>query len=134
MAPVAAAIIADNGKVLMVKRRVSEGQLSWQFPAGAIEVGESEQDAAVRETREETGVDVRPIKVLGHRVHPITGRWIVYVACDCVEGKAHVADTEEVSEVMWCSRKTLAQLVPYPLFEPVQAHLDNLLWLRQRHC
>jgi 8-oxo-dGTP diphosphatase len=51
---IAAAIIARGGSVLLVKRRASEGKLSWQFPAGAIEEGESPEDAAVREAREET--------------------------------------------------------------------------------
>jgi ADP-ribose pyrophosphatase YjhB (NUDIX family) len=32
--PVAAAIITNDGHVLLVRRRVSEGTLSWQFPAG----------------------------------------------------------------------------------------------------
>lgn len=30
---IAAAIVVHEGRVLMVRRRVSEGQLSWQFPA-----------------------------------------------------------------------------------------------------
>jgi 8-oxo-dGTP diphosphatase len=38
---ISAAIIVAHGRVLMVRRRVSEGELSWQFPAGAIEAGES---------------------------------------------------------------------------------------------
>lgn len=61
---IAAAVIVEDGRVLTVRRRVEEGQLSWQFPAGAIEPGKSEEDAAVRETREETGLTVRAIKPL----------------------------------------------------------------------
>ncbi|WP_010284591.1 NUDIX hydrolase, partial [Streptomyces sp. SA3_actF] len=48
---IAAAIVINEGRVLMVRRRVSEGQLSWQFPAGEIESGETGEEAAVRETR-----------------------------------------------------------------------------------
>ncbi|MGH8833985.1 MAG: NUDIX hydrolase [Actinomycetes bacterium] len=33
----------------MVRRRIKEGELSWQFPAGAIEPDESDEDAAARE-------------------------------------------------------------------------------------
>ena len=51
---IAAAVIAHEGKVLLVKRRVKEGSLSWQFPAGAIETGESATQAATREAKEET--------------------------------------------------------------------------------
>ncbi|SHM26566.1 8-oxo-dGTP diphosphatase [Streptomyces yunnanensis] len=38
----------------MVRRRVKEGQLSWQFSAGEIEPGESAEEAAVRETARRT--------------------------------------------------------------------------------
>src|SRR5947209_20533489 len=101
LAPVAAAIIVDNGRVLMVRRRIQEGALSWQFPAGQVESGESDIEAAVREAREEVGLRVAPIDRLGERTHPATGRRMVYVACRVVEGTAYVADGEELAEVEW---------------------------------
>lgn len=67
---IAAAVIVNDGQVLLVRRRVSEGALSWQFPAGEVEAGESGAEAAVRETQEETGLTVRPAGSLGERVHP----------------------------------------------------------------
>lgn len=71
---IAAAIVVQDGAVLMVRRRVAEGQLSWQFPAGEIEPGESPEQAAVRETLEEVAMNVTAQKLLGERVHPKTGR------------------------------------------------------------
>ncbi len=61
-AGIAAAIVVREGRVLMVRRRVSEGQLSWQFPAGETEAGESPKPAAGRETAEETGLGVTAVK------------------------------------------------------------------------
>ncbi|MDR7279848.1 NUDIX domain-containing protein [Catenuloplanes atrovinosus] len=124
---VAAAVIVTDGRVLMIRRRVAEGPLSWQFPAGEIEPGETPGQAAARETHEETGMTVRPARLLGDRVHPATGRHIVYVLCEAIGGTAHVADAEEVAEVAWCDRATLASHVPYPLFAPVRQHLDTVL-------
>lgn len=121
---IAAAVVLDQGKVLMVRRRVKEGGLSWQFPAGEVELGESGDEAAVRETLEETSLTVRATKQLGGRVHPNTGRTMLYVACDRVAGTAELADDEELAEVAWCDRATLAAYVPYPLFAPVQEYLD----------
>jgi 8-oxo-dGTP diphosphatase len=121
---IAAAIVVEDGQVLMVRRQVREGDLSWQFPAGQVEAGESAAEATVRETREETGVTVRAMKELGHRVHPGTGRTMCYVACEFVSGTAEVADAEELAEVAWCGRAVLATNVPYPLFGPVQDHLN----------
>ena len=123
-APIAAAIVVNDGQVLMVRRRVKEGELSWQFPAGEVEPGESPDDAAVRETSEETGLTVRATSQLGSRIHPNTGRTMMYVACAVVDGTAHVADEEELAEVAWCDRATLTAYVPYPFYGPVQEHLD----------
>ena len=124
---IAAAVIVNDGQVLMVRRRVKEGQLSWQFPAGEVEAGESAEDAAVRETQEETGLAVRATSHLGERVHPNTGRTMLYVACDVVNGTAQVTDDEELAEVAWCDRATLTAHVPYPFYGPVQEHLDASL-------
>lgn len=124
---IAAAIIVHQGRVLMVRRRVSEGRLSWQFPAGEVEPGESPQDAAVRETREETGLEVAAVRALGERVHPQTRRLMSYTACRVTGGSAHVADTEELAELAWCGHGELAGYVPYGLFAPVQEYLDAAL-------
>ncbi|MEU1298863.1 NUDIX hydrolase [Streptomyces shenzhenensis] len=124
---IAAAIVVHEGRVLMVRRRVSEGQLSWQFPAGEVEPGESREDAAVRETQEETGLTVTAVKLLGERVHPKTGRQMSYTACEVLSGTAHVADTEELAELSWVAHSEIPQFVPYGLFEPVQDYLDAAL-------
>jgi 8-oxo-dGTP diphosphatase len=124
---IAAAIIVVEGRVLLVRRRVEEGQLSWQFPAGEVEPGETGEQAAVREAHEEVGLVVRPVKVLGERVHPATKRSMVYVGCEVVSGTAHVADEDELDRVEWCDRANLAEHVPIPLFEPVQEYIDTFV-------
>ncbi|MER8041945.1 NUDIX hydrolase [Streptomyces sp. NPDC094032] len=124
---IAAAIVVNEGRVLMVRRRVSEGQLSWQFPAGEVEPGESREDAAVRETREETGLTVTAVELLGERVHPKTGRQMSYTACEVSGGTAHVADTDELAELAWVAHGAIAEYVPYGLFGPVQEYLDGAL-------
>ena len=124
---VAAAIVVSGGRVLMIRRRVAEGQLSWQFPAGKVEPGESPEEAAVREAYEETGLIVRVTRSLGQRLHPVTGRTMVYVACELVAGRAQVMDDREVAEVAWCDREALVVRVPDGLFGPVQVYLDTVL-------
>ena len=124
---ISAAIIVNDDRVLMVRRRISEGELMWQFPAGAIEAGESAEDAAVRETQEETGLTVKAVRLLGERVHPKTGRAMSYTACEVLEGTAHVADDEELDAIAWVAHGELAEYVPYGLFGPVQEYLDEVL-------
>jgi 8-oxo-dGTP diphosphatase len=89
--------------------------------------GESGGQAAVRETREEAGLAVRAVGILGERVHPDTGRMMLYIACEIIGGRAHVADEDEIAEVAWCDCTTLTDYVPYPLAGPVQAYLDDNL-------
>lgn len=124
---IAAAIVVQDGGVLMVRRRVAEGQLSWQFPAGEIEQDESPEQAAVRETFEEVGMNVTALKLLGERVHPKTGRSMSYVACAVESGTPYVADDEELAEVAWVQHAQIPEYVPYGLFDPVQEYLDATL-------
>ncbi len=124
---ISAAVVVQRGRVLMVRRRVAEGQLSWQFPAGKIEPGESPERAAVRETLEEAGLRVAAVRSLGERVHPDTHRHMSYIACEVVSGTAHVADSDEVAEVTWCAHSEISAYVPAGLFPPVQEYLDDVL-------
>ncbi|MFB7231238.1 NUDIX hydrolase [Streptomyces fimicarius] len=124
---VAAAVVVQSGRVLLVRRRVPEGALSWQFPAGKIKSDESAGEAAARETREETGLLVTPQVVLGQRVHPMTGREIHYIACSPSGGEAGIASADEVAGLAWAAHGEIPHYVPYGLFEPVRDYLDEAL-------
>jgi len=59
-----ATVVVREGKLLMVEER-AQGQLVFNQPAGHLEPDESLQEAALRETREETGWEVRLIAFIG---------------------------------------------------------------------
>lgn len=125
--PISMAIITDGEKVLMIRRRQREGKLSWAFPGGGIESGETPEQAAVRETVEETSLEVKAVKVIGARIHPNTGADMTYVACEPVGGEARVEDADELAEVAWVTLGEIPTYVPYGLFDKVQAYLDETL-------
>lgn len=125
--PISTAIITSGGRVLMIKRRVTEGKLSWAFPGGGIEGDETPEQAAVREVDEEVDLEVKAVKTLGARVHPDTGRHMTYVACEVVGGEARVADEEELVEVAWVGLEEIPTYVPWGLYPPVQKYLDDVL-------
>lgn len=124
---VSMAIIAHEGAVLMIRRRQKEGELLWAFPGGAVEDGETPEEAAVREVAEEVGLTVAAEKALGERVHPKTGRTMTYTVCSVVEGEPVVLDEEEIAEVAWVKLDEIPAHVPYGLFGPVQEYLDEAL-------
>jgi 8-oxo-dGTP diphosphatase len=63
LTPAAAAIIIDDrGRVLLIRRGDGRG---WSVPGGIMEPGERIADCAVRETWEETGLEVEPVRLVG---------------------------------------------------------------------
>lgn len=125
--PIAGAVIVHAARVLLIRRRSPAGALLWQFSAGKVDPGESPAEAAVREALEEAGVTVEPLRLLGDRVHPDTGRRMVYVACRLLSGEAHAASPREVTEAAWVRLGELGRLVPGRVYGPVQAWLDEEL-------
>jgi ADP-ribose pyrophosphatase YjhB (NUDIX family) len=86
---VRAAVIQD-GRILLVKER-ADG--AWCMPGGWADVGESPSEAAVREAREESGYEVRAVKlaaILDRNKHPhpplIFHAWKAFFLCDLVGG------------------------------------------------
>src|SRR5215469_5309226 len=57
------ALIFDNGRILMAQRGKEPLKGWWSLPGGALECGELLADAVRREVREETGLDIEPLRV-----------------------------------------------------------------------
>ncbi len=51
--------LTPDKRVLLVKRNIDPARGSWCFPGGFMEIGETPQEAAIRECKEESGLDVR---------------------------------------------------------------------------
>ena len=58
-----ACIVNNEGKILLQKRGDFEN--AWGFPGGALELGESAEEALVREVKEETGLTVKAERLIG---------------------------------------------------------------------
>ena len=101
-------IFNENGEVLLQKHGDSK---KWGFPGGAVEIGETPQMAAVREIKEETGLDVRVEKTIGvytdlDMVYPNGDKAqsiIIAFELKAVGGKLH-CDQEETLELKFFSK------------------------------
>ncbi|HVE75851.1 MAG TPA: NUDIX domain-containing protein [Actinomycetota bacterium] len=60
-------VVDEDGKLVLTSRKSFRGDIQWGLPKGIIEKGEKPEEAAIRETREETGLEVEIIRSL----HPI---------------------------------------------------------------
>lgn len=123
--PVVAAIVTSDRGVLIGRRH--DGKPPWTFIAGEVEPGESPADAATREVKEETGLMVRAEQEIGSRVHPATGRTMIYLACHPTGSTdAFVGDDYELAEVRWVRLEEANDLLP-GLYEPVREYLERKL-------
>jgi NADH pyrophosphatase NudC (nudix superfamily) len=120
------AIVTSKQGVLIGKR--NDGKPPWTFIAGENEPGESPADTIVREVKEETGLRITAGRIIGERVHPKTGRHMVYVAAAPVGSTLNVfvGDEDELAEVRWASLAEADVLLP-GMFEPVREHLEKNL-------
>jgi excisionase family DNA binding protein len=124
---VVAAIVTSEHGVLIGRRH--DGKPPWTFIAGEIEPGESPADAGVREVKEETGLLVAAGQEIGRRVHPATGRTMIYMAARPTHGtEIFVGDRDELAEVRWAALAEAEQLMrPHGMFGPVRDHLTKML-------
>jgi len=52
------AVIINDGKIALIKRGNEPSKGKWTIPGGLVELGENLEHAVIRETKEETGLDV----------------------------------------------------------------------------
>ncbi len=73
------AVILEDGKLVLVRRGVEPALGRWSIPGGAVELGEAVRDAALREAKEECGLDIeliddRPMDVFDNLTMDENGR------------------------------------------------------------
>ena len=93
------AVVIHSGRVLLVRRGKEPLRGRWLVPGGTVELGETLEEAVVREVREETGVTVRPrgVALVFDRIQR-DGQGCLYhyvivdYTCDYVDGALRAGD------------------------------------------
>jgi ADP-ribose pyrophosphatase YjhB (NUDIX family) len=112
------AIIQNAAGEVLLQRRSDNGQ--WGLPGGSIEIGESAAAAICREVREETGLEVEPLKLVGVYSDPALqvvryadGNVVHYVslffACRALAGR--LCTSEETLELGYFDPRALPESV-----------------------
>ena len=105
----ALAVVLRERGILMIERGVEPHLGYWSLPGGVIDEGESPVEAAVRETLEETGLEVAIVRGLGVVKGPLTGRGHGVYLCSAVGGGLRACQPE-VTDVRWVPYEGLGGL------------------------
>lgn len=124
---VSAIIHDDDGNLLMVKN-IDGDSYYWGIPGGAVEEGETLEQAVVREVKEETGFDVvvtgfsslREKFFLKRQHHVLFATFLARV----IGGELGINDPDnDIAEVKWVDSPTAQELMPF-LFEALRLDSD----------
>lgn len=123
-------VVNDRDEVLMIRRTDND---NWAVPGGAVDLGESVPEAAVRETREETGINCEITSVSGIYSDP---KHIIFYTSD---GEARQefslvftarplsgepTPSDESKEVVWVPK---AELAGYRMDRSMRLRVDHFL-------
>jgi 8-oxo-dGTP diphosphatase len=113
------AVVWKDGKVLLIQRGQPPAEGTWSLPGGGQELGETVREAAAREVKEETGLEVevgRLIDVVDAIVTDTTGRLrnhytLIDFRCDWVAGVAKASS--DARDVKWVRPDEVDDLVSW---------------------
>ena len=123
---VAAAILIDQGKVLLTRRLDGQHLAGmWEFPGGKLEPGESPEDAVVRECAEECGIDVEVVDILDvtHHRYPEKDVLLLFYRCKLVAGEVQHL---QVAEHAWVAPSELEHFALPPADERIVRRIRSL--------
>lgn len=102
-------VIERNGKYLLVQERRPDVYGKWNLPAGYVDEGETLEEAAIREAKEETGFDIK----LGRQLlvmHPIADLPVLHAySCGIVGGSLSFPE-DELLAAQWFSYEEVLQM------------------------
>lgn len=116
-------MIMKNNKVLLAKRKNAHGTGEYAFPGGHLEYMESFADCAIRETKEETGIEIGNIRFLYlANLKKYAPKHYVQVGliADWRSGEPQVLEPEKSEEWGWFSLEN----IPNDIFETCTLAFD----------
>ncbi|MEM3399142.1 MAG: NUDIX hydrolase [Nitrososphaerota archaeon] len=135
--PAVGVLILDRSRILLIKRAFQPSAGRWSIPGGVVELGEKVEEAAKREVREEVGIEVYDLELLGiydsiTRDSDGNVRYH-YVIIDFLARPTSIAVTpsSEVAEYKWVDFENIDELDVSPsLVQLIKLHRERII----RYC
>lgn len=123
---VVAAVIIENGRVLLTRRTDAQHLAGmWEFPGGKLEDGESPEEALARECREECGIEVDVGEVLDVTHHRYPEKDVLLLFYRCALQSGEVRDLQ-VAAHAWVAPSNLGRYDLPPADRRVVARIQRL--------
>jgi len=117
--------VRKDDKILLQKRIGAHGTGTWSLPGGHMEYGETPEQTAARETKEEVNVDIVNPRIIGitNDVHEVEEKHYVtiFLESEYAGGELRINEPKKTAEIGWFSADSL----PTPLFLPLKSFIEN---------
>ncbi len=125
--PCVGALVIDQGKLLLVKRAEEPFKGYWDIPGGFLEAGEHPEAGVLREIYEETGLHIRPEKLLGifMDIYETTGdpTLNIFYTAAVIGGEARAGS--DAVDLHWFDLDALPERIAFKSAHEVLALLRN---------
>lgn len=128
LAGVGVMVVNERGEVLLGLRHSSHGAGEWSFPGGKVDLGETIEETAKRETKEETNLEIDDLELVSltdELRYLKDGKQFVVIGfkANHYQGELKLANPERFHEWRWFSLDNL----PQSLFEGTELMIRNYL-------
>lgn len=134
-------ILEKNGKVLLGMRHPDPDKADsafrsageWCLPGGKLEWGESFEEGAIREVKEETGITIKNPKVIS--VHNCKNQHAHFMTVGLIArdftGEASVMEPDEIVAWQWFDFNNLPQPRYFPSFEVIENYQQKKFYIKR---
>ncbi len=130
------ALIIYQGKLVLIKRKNPPYQNQYALPGGFVEVGETVEEAVVREAKEETGLDIRLEKLLGVYSEPSRDpRGHIVSICYLAAGSGNLKAGSDAKDITLVSLNEIPELAfdHNTIIENAKSDINGILSEMQKH-
>ena len=134
-------ILIQDGRILLGKRHADPDKADsafrsageWCIPGGKLDWGETLEACAVREVKEETGIDIKEPEVIS--LHNTKNEHAHFVTVGLLahewSGEARVMEPDEITEWKWFDLDDLPEERYFPSFEVIDNYLEKTFYRKR---